>query len=427
MNSLTALGAAALLIRIGFALYVAGLVRAKNVAGTILSILCDLCVATLAFWAIGAAILFRALPGDQHSFFWIEPRILLGAAELRGDVLFFYLAMVLSASGIVCAAVSERFKFLPLCGASALLAGVIFPIAAHWATPGGWLFQHNFIDLGGATVFHVSAAVCAAVGAIIVGPRGGKFNRDGSSTMIHGHNVPFALIGAMLMLVGFVPYVAGALLLRLGDIPLIMGNPAQINEVVGEGARNVLLSAAAAGLGGMILSHFRYRKIDIGVVLLGFLGGVVASSSANNAISTQAAVVTGLVAGFIVPWAAIALDLRLRIDDPAGVIAVHGVGGAWGTIAVALFSTMKSGLGQTPQNISSLRLRFLMWQIIGIVAIAAMSAIFSTALFLTLKKTIGIRSREADEFDGLDLAEHDIGAYPDFQQNTIKSYHLREA
>ncbi|HWE02155.1 MAG TPA: hypothetical protein VG326_07055 [Tepidisphaeraceae bacterium] len=404
MNSLTALGVAALLARVGFALYVAGLVRAKNSAGTVLRILCDVCVATLAFWAVGIAILFQ----PHNSFFWIERKLLVGITDLPTDAVFFHFAMILTASGIVCGAVAERFKFLPLCGASILLAGLIFPVAGHWAW-GGWLSAHGFRDLGGATVLHVSAAVCATVGAIVVGPRGGKFNRDGSSTMIPGHNVPFASFGAMLILVGFIPYVAGVLMMRpqLGDPSL-----------PGHGALNVLLSAAAAGVGGMILSHFRYRKIDIGVVLMGFLGGVVASSAAGNLMSSVAAVATGIIAGFLVPWAAIAIDLRLRVDDPAGVIAVHGVGGAWGTIAIALFSSAYP-IGA--------RMRLLSWQIIGIVIIAAMSGLLSATLFITLKKTVGIRSREADEFDGLDLAEHDIGAYPDFQQNTIKSYHLREA
>jgi ammonium transporter, Amt family len=166
-----------------------------------------------------------------------------------------------------------------------------------------------------------------------------------------------------------------------------------------------------------LLGNFRYGKPDVIITLLGFLGGLVAISSGAGRISPPWAVLLGAVAGVLVPMSAIWIDLIGRIDDPAGVIAIHGVGAVWGTFATGLFlpGSAVHRLHQTGV------------QIIGIFACGLLSLIGSAALFLILRATVRLRASEAEEFEGLDLAEHDIGAYPDFQQNTIKSYHLREA
>lgn len=419
MDSLTALGAAALLARIGMVLYVTGLVRAKNSAGAVLRNIADFCLVTLAFWGIGLAILLQ----NHNAVFGIDWGHLIGLGkDIRGDFLFFQFVMVLTASGVVSGAVAERFRFAPLCASSVLLGAVIFPVAGNWGW-NGWLLRMGFADIGGGTIFHVSAAACAAAGAVLIGPREGKYNRDGSSNMLPGHNVPFASLGALLMLLGMIPYVAGAGLIRLPVDPGLVVSRGSTNALVpvasaGVGAVNVLLCAAAAGVAAMFLSHLRYRKVDIGVVLMGFLGGLVASLAGANDTSNQAAVATGLVAGLLAPTVAVSLDMRFRIDDPAGVIAVHGFGGAWGTIAFALFHPAMSAGG---------RIHFVLVQILGVLSIAAFSAVVSAGLLLVSRRAWKVRPREEEEFDGLDISEHDIGAYPDFQQTTIKSYHLREA
>ena len=409
MDLLIGLGVVALLTRVGFALYGAGLVRAKNSASAGMRAIGDVSATVLAFWAVGAAILFRE--GDQ--WFSINTNLLVGLrveqVSFLMPALFFHFVMLLTASAVLGGALSERGRFFPLFLGSALLAGLVFPIAGRWAW-GGWLKHRGFIDLAGGSAIHVSAAMFAAVAAKMVGPRAGKFNRDGSSAMIPGHNVPLACIGALLILAGWIAYVAGASVVRVQL-------PGREAYVAAPAALNVLLAGSAGAFSAMVFSQFRYGKTDVVLTLFGLLGGLVSLAAGGMAIATWAAVVCGFVAGVIVPMGALAIDLRGRLDDPMGVIAVHGIGGAWGTLAAGLF---------IPVPLAHGRLQQIAIQFAGVISIAALAAVASFPLFALLKRTKGLRAREADEFDGLDLAEHDIGAYPDFQQTMIKSYHLRE-
>lgn len=385
-----ALGAACLLVRFGLALYGTGLIRAKNAAGAVLRSLCDVCGALLAFWVAGAAVMLNSR------------QLLLFGTNADGH-LFFLTTVVLIGTAIPGAAMSERSRFWPLGTASVLLAILIIPLGANWAWY-GWLARIGFIDVGGGAWLHLSAAMCALAGAVAVGPRTGKYNRDGSSSMIPGHNVPLAGMGALVMLVGWAPYLSGCLIHQsLGAAP-------------GLAAVDTLLSAAAAGLAAMLLGRYRYGKPDVILTLMGFLAGLVAISSGAGHVSARGAVLIGAVAGILVPLSAIWIDLLCHIDDPAGAIAIHGVGGLWGTIATGLF--VWSG---------ATKLNQLLTQAIGAVSIAVVSLALSAAVLAILKLAVKLRASEADEFDGLDLAEHDIGAYPDFQQTMIKSYHLREA
>ena len=399
MEAMIGLGAACLLIRLGLALYGTGLIRAKNAAGAVLRMLADLCVATLAVWLVGAAILTQT----HNDWFSINTQVI--AFSSGGTPrLFLLLTIVLVGTGIVGGAVAERSRFFSTCAVSALLAAFIIPLGANWAWH-GWLNRLGFTDIGGGAWLHLSGAVCAVVGAIAVGPRTGKYNRDGSSSMIPGHNVPLAGIGTLGMLVGWAPYLAGCLLLNGTD------------ALIGPAATGTLLSASAAGAAAMLLGHYRYGKPDFILTLMGFLGGLVAITAGAGRIAAPWAVLVGAVAGVIVPLFAIWIDLLAHLDDPVGAIAIHGAGGLWGTLAAGFFSH--------DPNMS--RLRHLGIQVIGVLALALLSAIASAALFATLRAAGRLRANEADEFEGLDLAEHDIGAYPDFQQTMIKSYHLREA
>jgi len=182
-------------------------------------------------------------------------------------------------------------------------------------------------------------------------------------------------------------------------------------------ALNVLLAAAAGGLAALVSSAVRYGKPDVFLIYSGLLGALVAITGGANVVPTGAAVGLGAVAGFVVPYAMVQIDLRWKIDDPAGAVAVHGLGGLLGTLATGVLA---------PGSVGE-RVRQLGVQALGVVVIAAFGLLATGALMKVLKATVGVRAKEADEFDGLDLAEHDLNAYPDFQQTTIKSYHLREA
>ena len=268
---------------------------------------------------------------------------------------------------------------------------------------GGWLHRIGFVDIGGASVLHVVGGLAALAGAVIAGPRSGKYNRDGSSNLIPGHSVPMASVGVLLIFAGWLPYMLAASALHGGTSRV---------------ALNVVLCASAAAIVAVIVSHARYGKPDIMLTYSGLLGGLVAITAAGGLLSPIAAVVTGAIAGVIVPSATVAIDLIWKIDDPAGSIAAHALGGAWGILALAIFY---------PAQAWGEKLRFLGVELLGLIVMAIFALIASAALFLILKQTVGLRLHDDAEYDGTDLAEHDLNAYPDFQQTMIKSYHLREA
>jgi Amt family ammonium transporter len=384
----------ALLIRVGFALHGAGMARSKNSAGALLRHLADLALAILCFWAVGYAIM-----SSGHPIFGLRLRALFGTSQPDAAAIFLPAAAILIATGIVPGVLAERARFWPSLTTAALLAAIIVPVAALWVLHNGWLDKLGFLDHAGASWLHLPGALCAAVAAIVVGPRTGKFNRDGSSTAIPGHSVPLAGAGILLLFLGFFLFITIT------------------SSQAGLAALNTLLAAASGTLAALLLSQFRYYKPDIHLTTAGLLGALVAISAPAGSVPGIAAVLIGAVAGIIVPLAILSLDVHAKIDDPSGNIAIHGAGSLWGLLATPLLTT---GLS-LPQRLQTLGIELL-----GILAIAALTLTLSTLLWQVLKRTTKIRDTEADEFDGLDLAEHDIGAYPDFQQNTIKSYHLRE-
>lgn len=396
---LVMLGCAALLVRVGLGWYTAGLMRSKSAAGAALRNVLDLAVAVLAFWAVGAALMRH-----DGRVLGLTPRLLFGARDDQPALTFMHLVLVLIGTAPVAGALAERTKFLPLLAAPAVLAGLVIPVCGHWAwDDDGWLRRMGFFDAGGASVLHVAGGMFGLVGAIVAGPRGGKYNRDGSSNLIPGHSVPMASVGVMLMLVGWLPYLLGAAVLHGGTA---------------HAASNALLAASAGAVVAVIVSNVRYGKPDVMLTYGGLLGALVAVSAGGGVLSGVSAVATGAIAGLIVPVVTVALDLMLKVDDPAGGVAVHAVGGAWGVVSLGLFVPAAS-LGE--------KLRGIGVQCLGLVVIAAVSAALAAGLFVLLKSTVGLRLHEDAEYDGIDLAEHDLNAYPDFQQTMIKSYHLREA
>jgi Amt family ammonium transporter len=208
----------------------------------------------------------------------------------------------------------------------------------------------------------------------------------------------------MLMLAGWVPYVLGASTLNASP--------------TARGGINVLLAASAGVLVAVLFTRAKYGKPEIMLAYAGLLGALVAVTAGAGAVSTIAAVIIGAVAGVIVPWATVQLDLVWKVDDPSGGVAVHVVGGAWGTLGAALF---------VPATSLADKLRDVAVSLLGLALVAALSLALSLAAYTLLKKTVGLRLSEDAEYDGVDLAEHDLNAYPDFQQTMIKSYHLREA
>lgn len=395
------LAAATQLVRVGLGWYGSGMVRSKNAAGAVLRQVLDIAVASLAFWAIGAAI-WNAPNG---SIIGIRGGLIFDAKSEASSATFMQLVMVLIATSPLTMAMGERCRFFPVLAGPVLLGGLLIPICGHWAwSDAGWLRRMGFTDIAGASVLHVAGGVSAMVAAIIAGPRSGKYNKDGSSSLIPGHSVPMASAGSLLILAAWVPYVAGASMLHGG--------------LSGRIGFNVILAASAGTITAILISHARYGKPDVMLAYCGLLGGLIAMCAGGGAVSTIAAVSTGAIAGLIVPTMTVAMDLRWKIDDPSGLVAVHIFAGAWGTLATGLFA---------PAANWGARFSQLGIQALGLIVIAIFAAALSVALFILLRATVGLRLSDDAEYDGTDLAEHDLNAYPDFQQTMIKSYHMREA
>jgi Amt family ammonium transporter len=311
---------------------------------------------------------------------------------------FFLAGIFLIGPAVVSGAALERGKANVGIAAAILLPGVLIPVGwrlLQW----DWLVSRGFVDEAGATFIHVSAGICAAVAAMMIGPRLGKYNRDGSTNVILGHNLPLAC-GGILLIFAMWPAYVGAL--------------AATNSAAA--GFNSLLAAAGAVAAAAIYCIVRYGRSDVFLVFAGLLGGLVAITAGADLLTPSEAVLVGAIAGVIVPLTVVRLDMVWKIDDPSGGIAIHLIGGILSALAVAVLA---------PGN-WDVRLRRLGAEGVGLGIIVVLSLVVSCVMFFILRATIGVRLSEADEFEGMDLAKYDLNAYPDFQQTTIKSYHLRE-
>ena len=388
----------------GFALVEAGLTRGKNVANIFMKNLMDFCVGALLFFAVGYAIAFggsmtglgRYVGGDG---WFLAGDGIFTYGTLDKFVFFtFQVAFAATAATIVSGAMAERTKFKAYVLYSAVISAVIYPIVVRWQWGGGWLFQLDtpFHDFAGSALVHMTGGVAAAFGARALGPRIGRYGADGRPRAIPGHSIPFAILGCIILLVGWFGFNPGSWLAA--------------DKVVGSIAVNTALAGAAGAVAAMVLTWVRSGKPDVAMTGNGLLAGLVGVTAGAWVVNGLGAIIIGLVAGVIVVFAVSFFD-RIRIDDPVGAVSVHGVCGAFGTIAVGLFSAtesegvVKKGLfygGGTDQLVS---------QLIGVVSIAAFVAVTSFVLFSVLKATVGLRVDDQEEIEGLDVHEHGFAGY----------------
>jgi Amt family ammonium transporter len=381
LDSWVIFGVAALLLRTGFALYAAGISRSKNTISCLFRATVEIAAGILAYWLIGSAI-----HGSWHEI-----------AHPMGSAALFLAATFLIGAAVVSGATLERGRAVVGIAAAILIPGILTPLT--WKLlQSNWLVSRGFIDEAGATFIHVSAGLSAAVATIAVGPRLGKYNRDGSTNVIFGHNLPLAAGGILLIFTMWIPYVAGF---------------AADGAVA---AFNTVLAAAAGVVAAAIYCTIRYGRTDVFLVFAGLFGGLVAITAGADLLTPSRAVAVGAVAGIIVPYAVVKLDMFWKIDDPAGGIAVHVVGGIWSALAIAALAP----------GTWDMRIHRIGVEAIGIGIVAGLALVASCFVYFILRATVGVRVSEANELEGLDLAEHDLNAYPDFQQTMIKSYHLRE-
>jgi Amt family ammonium transporter len=379
----------------GFALVEAGLTRGKNVANIMMKNLMDFCAGVLAFGAIGFAIAF----GPGNSFMGTEGWFLntntfgegyFGTLTLP-TFFIFQVAFAATAATIVSGAMAERTKFKSYFIYSFVLTALIYPIVVHWVWGGGWLSTRStpFADFAGSTVVHSVGGWAAMMGALILGPRIGKYDENGKPRAIPGHSIPFAIIGVFILLVGWFGFNPGSEL--AADL------------AVSSIAVTTVFAAAAGAVAATATIWIVSGKPDVAMAGNGVLAGLVGITAGCGALSNWGAIIAGTVAGVLVVGSVLFFD-KIKIDDPVGAISVHGVCGAWGTLAVGLLA-QEGGLfyGDGADQ--------LITQVVGIVAVFAFVVITAGALFMAIKFTIGLRVTPEEEIEGLDVLEHGAPGY----------------
>jgi len=377
----------------GFAMVEAGFTRAKNAINIIMKNLMDFSTGSLTYWAVGFGLMF----GLSRTGWIGTSGFFLSDYKPGGDpwVLAFWMFQTVfaaTAATIVSGAMAERTRFSGYLIYTVFISGLIYPVFGSWAWGdlfhgGGWLEGLGFIDFAGSTVVHSVGGWAALAGAIVLGPRIGKYTPDGKARPILGHNIPLAALGVFILWMGWFGFNPGSTTAGNKDIALIFVN--------------TNLAAASGALLAMITSWFKFKKPEASMTLNGALSGLVAITSPCATVSPLSAVVIGAVAGVLVVFAVLFFERR-RIDDPVGAVSVHGVNGAWGTLAAGIF------------NAGGTSLKVIGVQMLGIAVCFAWTFTTAFLLFTLIHKTVGLRVSPEEESEGLDLSEHGGEAYPDF-------------
>lgn len=397
-------------MNLGFASVEAGFARAKNTVNILSKNFIVFAVSSLGFLLLGWGLMF----GGDHPFIGTEHLFILGGADnafydntLTSTVpfwgkFFFQLVFCGTAATIVSGAVAERVKYVSFIIFSFILTLVIYPIVGHWVWGGGWLADLGFMDFAGDTVVHSVGGWAALAGAMILGPRIGKYGKDGKPKAIPGHNMSLAVIGLFVLWLGWFGFNPGS--------TMSFENPSDIMHIL----MTTNTSAIAAVLTSTVTSWITMGKPDLGMTINGCLAGLVAITGGCAYFTIEASILIGALAGVLVVFAVMFFD-KLKIDDPVGATSVHLGCGVFGTICVGLFAkegvtTLSTRNGLFYGGGFSL----LGTQLIGVVAVGAFVFITTGLVWFVLKKTVGIRVSREEEIQGLDIGEHGNVAYPDF-------------
>ena len=401
VNTIWVLLGAALVffMQAGFAMCEAGFTRAKNTGNILMKNLMDFCIGTPLYWLIGFGIMFGA---GTAAFGWIDPfilkdysRILPAGVPLWAFAIFQTVFCATSAT-IVSGSMAERTKFSAYCVYSAAISLFIYPVSGHWIWGGGWLAELGFHDFAGSTCVHMVGGICALIGAKILGPRLGKYGKDGKPRAILGHNLSIAALGVFILWFCWFGF-NGASTVGMDSDELI----ASASLVF----FNTNLAAAVATLTTMLFTWVRYGKPDVSMTFNASLAGLVGITAGCDAVNPFGAALIGLACGFAVVLSVEFFDKVAKIDDPVGAISVHGVCGALGTILTGFFAT---GTSTMKGVFYGGGFRFLGVQMLGVASVIAWTAVVITIVFSIIKATIGLRADAADEQMGLDRSEHGL-------------------
>ncbi len=381
------------IMQAGFTMLETGFTRVKNSGNMAMKNLLDLVIGALVFWVVGFGIMHNTSIGGFIGKLDLFSRGDYSASYPSSAYLVFQIVFCATASTIVSGAMAERTKFTAYLIYSIIMSALIYPISGHWIwNADGWLYKLGFHDFAGSTAVHLVGGAAALVGAKMVGPRLGKYTKDGKSKAIPGHSMSFAVLGVFLLWFGWYGFNAGSTLSLTGD---------EMIQTVSNIVLNVTIAAAAACFAAMLVSWRRYGRPDISMTLNGVVAGLVAITSGSDDVTAVGACCIGLIAGFVVVFAVEFIDHVLKIDDPVGAISAHGVSGMLGTILTGVFST-ESGILYTGT------FRFFGVQVLGTLVVLAWTVVTMTVVFFIIKKTVGLRVSEDEEIKGLDEAEFGI-------------------
>ena len=376
----------------GFSLLEAGFVRTKNAVNVTMKIFADLTFGVLAYYLVGAGLMFGS---DWHglfgtSLFSIDGLVVPNGVPVPVFVLF-QIGFAIAVASIVSGAVAERMKFIAYIAVVVLMCGVVYPLCGHWVWGAdGWLARLGMEDFAGSAVIHAMGGFAALALASVLGPRSNRFNKDGSVNVFAPSNIPLASAGAFILIFGWFGFNAGSTLNALD--PKLPGI-----------ALNTFLAAASGGASAIMYTLARFKVADPSMAINGSLAGLVAVTAGCAYIGPHSAILVGLFAGILVILAIGWID-RLKIDDPVGAVAVHGINGIFGTLAVGLFDTQSGWL-------TTGHMHLFLVQLLGVAVVAVWGFGMGHLIGVGIKKTIGIRVTHEQEEQGLDVAAHGIPAY----------------
>ena len=380
----------------GFGMLEAGFTRAKNAANILMKNMMDFTMASLAFWIIGYALMYgvgNGLFGSSYFFLKGVPADTNGIPTQA--FWFFQVVFTAAAATIVAGAMAERTRFVSYLIYSFLISAFLYPLVGHWAWGGGWLAQLGFQDFAGSTVVHTVGGWAALVGAIMLGPRIGKFSPDGHPRAIPGHNIPLAALGCLILWFGWFGFNPGSSLSGMNA------------DLIAKVAVNTNMAAASGCVATMLLVWALYGKPDFSMAINGALGGLVAITAPCATVSIMGSILIGALVAPIVVFGVRLLD-KLLIDDPVGAVPVHGMCGVWGTLSLGLFHET-AGLFYGGG-----------WMQLGVQALGSVTVVLFTiagmyVIFKILDLTFGLRVTPEEEIRGLDIGEHGMESYAGFQ------------
>lgn len=393
-------GSLVFFMQAGFAMVETGLTRAKNTTNILMKNLMDFCFGSIVFWMFGWGLMYGAdkLGLIGFSDFFKGP---FGDPKFYRDW-FFQVVFAATSATIVSGAMAERTQFKSYLIYTVFISAFIYPISGHWTWGGGWLSQLGFHDFAGSTVVHSVGGWAAFMGAIVLGPRIGKYVKvDGKMTIkaFPGHNIPLAMLGVFILWFGWYGFNPGSTL-------------SGVSTDIARVAVTTTLAASAGAVGALIFSWWWFKKPDASMTMNGALAGLVAITAPCAVVSPGASIVIGLISGVLVVLSVEFIDKVLHIDDPVGAVSVHMVNGIFGTLAVGIWGNVD---GVAVGLLHGGGFHQLGVQALGVVSVGAWAGIMSWLLFHLIKATVGLRVSPKDEMMGLDLSEHKSEAYSGFQ------------